>query len=138
MDASQPPMETSISSFREKQSYVTGFHPSTFFKSLVGFPVFVSNWLRYQRLNSTPAFRLRLNEAFPILTDRYASAGLAEGHYFHQDLWAARKIYQERPQKHIDIGSRIDGFIAHLLAFMPVTVLDIRPLVSKVEGLTYL
>jgi hypothetical protein len=131
-------METSISSFREKQNYVTGFHPSTLFKSLIGLPVFVSNWLKYRRLNSTPAFRLRLTEAFPILTDRFASAGLAEGHYFHQDLWAARKIFQQRPPAHIDIGSRIDGFIAHLLAFMPVTVLDIRPLVSRVQGLTYL
>jgi hypothetical protein len=98
----------------------------------------VLNWLKYQRLNSTPAFRLRFTDAFPILTDRYASAGHAEGHYFHQDLWAAKKIFQERPDAHIDIGSRVDGFVAHVLAFMPVTVLDIRPLVSRVDGLTYL
>jgi hypothetical protein len=128
----------SITSFREKQSYVTGFHPSTLIKSLIAVPGFVSNWLKYQRLNTIPAFRIRLGDAFPILTDRYASAGLAEGHYFHQDLWAARKIFQARPPTHMDIGSRIDGFIAHLLAFMPVTVLDIRPLVSRVDGLTYL
>jgi hypothetical protein len=127
-----------ISSIREKQSYVTGFHPTTLIKSLAGVPVFVSNWLKYQKLNSNPAFRLRLKDAFPILTDRYASAGVAQGHYFHQDLWAARKIFQARPPQHIDVGSRIDGFIAHLLTFMPVTVLDIRPLVSATDGLTYL
>lgn len=127
-----------ISSFREKQSYVTGFHPTTLIKSLGGVPSFVSNWLKYRRLNTSPAFRLRFAEAFPILTDRHASAGQAEGHYFHQDLWAAKKIFKERPQAHIDIGSRIDGFVAHLLTFMPVTVLDIRPLVSKIDGLTYL
>jgi Caenorhabditis protein of unknown function, DUF268 len=129
---------TRITSFREKQSYITGFHPTTLLKSLAGLPVFVSNWLRYQRLNSTPTFRLRLTDAFPILTDRYASAGVAEGHYFHQDLWAAKKIFQEHPQAHVDIGSRVDGFVAHLLVFMPVTVVDIRPLVSRVDGLTYL
>lgn len=98
----------------------------------------MSNWLKYQRLNSTPAFRLRLTEAFPILTDRHASAGHAEGHYFHQDLWAARKIFEARPQLHIDVGSRVDGFVAHVLTFMPVTVIDIRSLVSKIAGLTYL
>ena len=36
-----------------------------------------------------------------------------------------------------DIGSRIDGFIAHLLVFMPVMVVDIRPLKSTVDGLTF-
>ncbi len=129
---------TGISSFREKQSYVTGFRPRTLLTSIAEMPGFVSNWLTYQKLNSIPGLRLRLAEAFPILTDRHDSAGHAEGHYFHQDLWAARKIFQERPQSHIDIGSRVDGFIAHLLTFMPVTVLDIRPLVSEIDGLTYL
>ncbi len=42
------------------------------------------------------------------------------------------------PSRHIDIGSRIDGFIAHLLVFMPVTIVDIRPLQSPVKGLTFL
>jgi Caenorhabditis protein of unknown function, DUF268 len=105
---------------------------------LAATPVFLSNWLRYQRLNSKPQFRLKIKDAFPILTDRHASAGLAGGHYFHQDLWAARKIFQIRPERHVDIGSRIDGFVAHLLAFMPVTIVDIRPLLSRVQGLTIL
>jgi SAM-dependent methyltransferase len=36
------------------------------------------------------------------------------------------------------VGSRIDGFITHLLVFMPVTVVDIRPLSSRVPGLTFI
>ena len=96
------------------------------------------NWINYQRQNSKPEFRLRIKDAFPILTDRGASAGLAEGHYFHQDLWAARKIYLQRPETHIDVGSRVDGFVAHLLVFMPVTIVDIRPLVSNIPRLTFL
>jgi len=75
---------------------------------------------------------------FPILTDREAAAGTASGSYFHQDLWAARKIFERRPEAHVDIGSRIDGFVAHLLSFMPVKVVDIRRLQSKVAGLTFL
>ncbi len=42
------------------------------------------------------------------------------------------------PEQHIDIGSRIDGFITHLLVFMPVTVVDIRPIQSTVGGLTFI
>jgi hypothetical protein len=65
-------------------------------------------------------------------------AGQASGHYFHQDLWAARKIFEQHPTTHLDIGSRIDGFVAHLLSFMSVTVVDIRKLDSTVKGLTFL
>lgn len=127
-----------ISSFRSKQSYITGFHPRTLLRSVLAAPAYLFNWRQYQKLNRTPTFRLRVRDAFPILTDRQASAGFAEGHYFHQDLWAARKIFANRPPTHVDIGSRIDGFVAHLLAFMPVTIVDIRPLVSEVDGLTFL
>jgi hypothetical protein len=83
------------------------------------------------------SFRIQIRDAFPILTDMGDSAGTASGHYFHQDLWAARKIFERRPAQHIDIGSRTDGFVAHLLVFMPVTVVDIRPLQSSLQGLTF-
>jgi hypothetical protein len=73
----------------------------------------------------------------PCLSDRYAAAGTFHSHYFHQDLWAARKIFERRPHKHLDVGSRLDGFVAHVLAFMPVTVLDLRPLEADVEGLLF-
>jgi SAM-dependent methyltransferase len=86
---------------------------------------------------TSPDFPLHWSSARPVLSDWDDQAGIASGHYFHQDLWAARRIYQRRPALHIDIGSRIDGFIAHVLTFMPVTVIDIRRLESRLEGLTF-
>ena len=127
-----------IKSFLKKQGYVTGFHPRVLQRSLQGLPSFIAGWLRYKKLNQGSGFRLAMADAFPILTDRFDSAGLADGHYFHQDLWAARKIHRARPSEHIDIGSRVDGFVAHLLTFMQVKVVDIRPLVSNIEGLTFI
>lgn len=82
-------------------------------------------------------FPLEPTSLYPIVSDYRESAGLASGHYFHQDLWAAQKIFARKPPKHVDVGSRIDGFIAHLLVFMPVEVLDIRPLESNLQGLTF-
>jgi hypothetical protein len=73
----------------------------------------------------------------PTLSDRYMPGGAAKGHYFHQDLWAARRIYKDQPNLHIDVGSRIDGFVAHLLTFRSVKVLDVRPVTSMVEGLSF-
>lgn len=73
----------------------------------------------------------------PVLSDRHAASGVATGHYFHQDLWAARRIYERKPRRHIDVGSRVDGFIAHLLTFRDVDVLDVRALDSQVRGLRF-
>jgi hypothetical protein len=120
----------------KRQISITGFDPWVLCRNLKGLPAYISDWRRYSQLRPSQAFRLRIRDAFPILTDRGASAGLASGHYFHQDLWAAKKIVQKHPKEHIDIGSRIDGFVAHLLPSMPVTIIDIRPLVSNIENLT--
>src|SRR5450756_2450218 len=46
-------------------------------------------------------------------------------------------IWQALPRSHVDVGSRIDGFVAHLLVFAQVTVVDVRPVSSSVDGLTY-
>ena len=127
-----------IRSFRLKQTYLSGFDPAVLRKTIKWFPTYVRDVLRYKRMNPAASFRFRLNDAFPILTDLEAGAGSAGGHYFHQDLWAARKIFLKQPEQHFDIGSRLDGFIAHLLVFMPVTVIDIRPLSSDIDGLTFL
>ena len=124
--------------FLKKQSQVTGFHPRVLFRSLKGLPAFLRDLNKYRRMNNYPTFKFRLADAFPILSDKIESAGSAEGHYFHQDLWAAKKIFARRPVSHMDIGSRVDGFVAHLLVFMPVTVVDIRPMESTLSGLTFL
>jgi SAM-dependent methyltransferase len=93
--------------------------------------------MKYRSMEPGGPFAISAPDIFPVLTDFVANAGQASGHYFFQDLWAARKIFERRSTQHVDIGSRIDGFVAHLLTFMPVTVLDIRPLNSNVSGLTF-
>ena len=126
-----------LKSFWMKQGYVTGFNPATPIRALRRLPTYLRDLRRYGAMNDLPSFRPRLSDAFPILTDMDSDAGTAGGHYFHQDLWAARKVFRRRPAQHFDVGSRTDGFIAHLLVFMQVTVVDIRPLVSNLEGLTF-
>ena len=58
--------------------------------------------------------------------EQSASARSATGQNFHQDLLVAQFIHDAKPQRHLDVGSRIDGFIAHVASFMPIDVLDIR------------
>ncbi len=76
--------------------------------------------------------------AFPCLTDHRDDAGSIDLHYFFQDIYAAKKIRASGADHVFDIGSRLDGFLSHLLSMdIKVTMIDIRPLSHKVEGLDF-
>lgn len=72
----------------------------------------------------------------PILDEWSESSGHL-GAYFHQDLLAARWIYQQQPRRHVDVGSRLDGFVGHLAVFREVEVLDIRPQPHVVRNIVF-
>lgn len=101
-------------------------------------PWFVRTMREYAARAGKGPFPLDVRHLYPILVDAGDQAGTARGHYFHQDLWAARKVFAARPARHVDVGSRVDGFVAHVLTFMPVTVVDVRPLEpGGCEGLSF-
>ncbi|MCB9644860.1 MAG: DUF268 domain-containing protein [Myxococcales bacterium] len=75
---------------------------------------------------------------YPCLADRFAEGGLAKGHYFHQGLLVATRIFQAQPTRHVDVGSRIDGFVAHVASFREIEVVDIRPMSSHIHNIHYL
>jgi len=87
-------------------------------------------------------FRARLGEDFewgeslPMLDEWQAACG-SLGAYFFQDQCVARWIYQVNPQRHVDAGSRLDGFIGHLSVFRKVEVIDIRPSPAVVSNVTF-
>ena len=70
----------------------------------------------------------KVDKLFPIYSDYREQAGSATGHYFHQDLLVAGYIAQRNPRRHVDIGSRIDGFVAHVASFRPIEIIDVREL----------
>ena len=73
----------------------------------------------------------------PSLHDKYTSNGDYEHEYFWQDLFVSQAIYLKNPELHIDIGSRIDGFIANLATCMNVTVFDIREQNVKIPNVNF-
>lgn len=89
----------------------------------------------YQSLNQRNNFVINESYMWPVMKDKYAFAGTI-GNYFWQDLWAAKLIIKSGTKNHFDIGSRIDGFIAHLLAAnIDVTMIDVRKFPKEVEHL---
>lgn len=94
-------------------------------------PCFIREYIVFHRLNKPNNVDHYMDEIrlYPLLKDRKENAGTA-GLYLIQDLWAAEKIYNQLGENsHFDIGSRLDGFITHLLSFgKKVILIDIRPL----------
>jgi len=82
-------------------------------------------------------FPFKWENALPILTEHKEQAAGIDEHYFLQDLYVARKIKEANPKRHVDIGSRFDGFIAHLLTFRDVEVVDVRPFEVPIKGLHF-
>jgi hypothetical protein len=73
----------------------------------------------------------------PCINDWYEGAGSVFTEYFWQDLIYAKLILDRCPVEHVDIGSRIDGFVAHLAAKIQVNVLDVRPLNLDIPNICF-
>ena len=115
-----------------------GIDPLLFMRSLRGIPSFVNDYyvIKKQQKESSNIFPFGF--PFPCLGDRFSESGAGKGHYFHQDLLVANRIFVNKPINHVDVGSRIDGFVAHLASFRSVTVIDIRPLKSNIRNITFI
>lgn len=102
-----------------------------------GVAAYIRDARRYRSLPNETPFQFSLLDSFPFLYDRAEASGSVPRHYFHQDLWAARKVRQSGVAVHYDFASRLDGFVAHCLAFCRVRMFDIRPLDVPIEGLEF-
>lgn len=99
-------------------------------RSIYRFPMYLIHCYRFKKKSNWPI------NFYPCLLD--STSGAANlGEYFWQDLYVAQKIIQTNPSRHIDIGSRIDGFIAHLACVRQVEVFDIRFLKHKIKNVSF-
>ena len=102
-----------------------------FLRAFLALPNYFLDLWRFQRGNIQKIV-LR-----PCLHDRGEEAGTTRGEYFWQDLYIARKIYREQPIRHVDVGSRFDGFVAHVASYRELEVIDIRPIQAVVPGVQF-
>ena len=99
--------------------------------SLYKFPKFIKDLITFKLYGGS------INSIFPILYDYNDYAGNIKSQYFHQDLHVSSLIYQNKPINHIDVGSRIDGFVSNISVFMIVDVMDIRKLEIKKKNINF-
>jgi SAM-dependent methyltransferase len=96
---------------------------------LRGLPAYLRDLATYRRLRRhLPDVTDACLQLAPLFSDRYAGAGAGRSLYFLQDLLCSSRVLSRPSVRHLDIGSRIDGFVAQIAASRPIEVLDIRPL----------
>ncbi len=108
-----------------------GIDPYKFLKSFQGMMRYFKDLYTF-RLN----YKGRI-EYLPCIHDWDADNGSTQNEYFLQDLFVAKEIFLSKPVKHVDIGSRIDGFVAHVASFRKIEIFDIRPISSTIPGVIF-
>ena len=88
-----------------------GLAPRTFMRSLRGLPVYLRDWAAFRK------GYVEKMKFMPCLHDRYEEGGATKSEYFWQDHLVARAIHAANPDKHVDNGSRLDGFVAQVASF---------------------
>jgi len=118
-------------------SLAFGVNPLAWRSVLRGLGVALREYAELKRQNRAAGKPFKIHFSMPCLGDRFDQSGSASGHYFFQDLTVARKIFERAPERHVDIGSRVDGFVAHVAAFRTIEVFDIRPLDLQIPTIVF-
>lgn len=71
----------------------------------------------------------------PCLFDNLSHTPL-EPTYFFQDSWAAKQLFRLKPDHHYDVGSSAKT-IGILSQFVPITMIDIRPIELELDNLSF-
>jgi len=115
-----------------------GFNPIKTARTIAGLPFYFNDLRKIKKQKKKSNNKWKFGSPYPILDERFSSSGTAKGHYFHQDLLFARRIFANQPKIHVDVGSRIDGFVAHVASFRQIEVIDIRHSPNETQNIKFI
>ncbi len=95
---------------------------------------FIKSFSQYKKMDLNSKFETI--EFYPCLSDNLTYTPL-EPTYFFQDCWAASKIFELKPAHHYDVGSSAKT-MGLLSQFVPITMIDIRPIELELENLHFI
>mgnify|MGYP001586058665 CR=1 FL=1 len=104
-------------------------------KKLYFMCVFFSDLRKYKNTKKNSAFTLYKDNLRPMIFEKTTDT-VVDPIYFYQDSWCAKKIFENKPSKHIDIASEV-GFVGIVSQFVPTTMIDIRPVNLSQPGFTF-
>jgi len=115
-----------------------GFSPNQFLPAVKGIPYYFRNKKELNKQLESSGSGFNITAYYPCFSDRFDKSGSIPLHYFYQDLYVARKLYGNSPKQHVDIGSRIDGFVAHTAVFREIEVIDIRDIKDTIPNVHFI
>jgi SAM-dependent methyltransferase len=118
------------------KAHLFGFDAYKFKRSIKGLSFYKKDLKELIKQKGDDAL-FPFGEKKQILDEREESSGNMTGHYFHQDLYVARRLFNANPRKHLDIGSRTDGFVAHVASYREIEVMDIRPQAIDIVNISF-
>ncbi len=101
-------------------------------------PFFLKEYREFKKQAKENLNDFTFGRFYPCFEDRFQESGTASGHYFHQDLLVAGEIFKNNPIKHVDIGSRMDGFVSHVASFRQIEFVDIRNLSTQIDNIHFI
>lgn len=114
-----------------------GINPLKTLRALRGVIPYWKDAVSFKHSEKPAGISFKKSTPFPCLGDRYEQSGTAKGVYFHQDLKVAQAIFKKKPKRHLDVGSSVAGFVAHVASFREIEVLDVRPLSVSVRNIRF-
>ncbi len=97
-------------------------------------PFVLADYLRYRKLARAAGKPVPgISEFHPCLLDKTVKTGF-DAHYVYHTSWAARKVREINPPKHVDISSSL-YFSGIVSAFVPIDFYDYRPADLKLSNL---
>ncbi len=94
-------------------------------------PFIFFDYLKFKKNNNR--FSIKISDFYPCIKDRTIKTNF-DAHYVYHTAWAARKVKEINPEKHIDISSSL-YFCGMVSAFVPIDFYDYRPAKIKLSNL---
>ncbi|HED37755.1 MAG TPA: DUF268 domain-containing protein [Ignavibacteria bacterium] len=116
-----------LGTFRNKVSLI---------KRITLFLKYFQDFKKYKKINENDKFKIDWDYLSPYIYDKTTNTPIGPV-YFYQDAWCARKIFENKPYHHYDIGSKAE-MIGIISQFIPTTMIDIRPIDLEIDGLNFI
>ncbi len=96
-------------------------------------PFILGDYFLYKKTDKEKRFKINFKDFYPQIKDKTLKTGF-DSHYDYHTSWAARKVKEIDPAKHIDISSSL-YFCGIVSAFVPIDFYDYRPADLKLSNL---
>ena len=115
--------------------YVKSIHPFFSFKPILFLNKIVWFFNQLYKFNIQKNINFKKIHLYPCFFDNTSSHEI-DPTYFFQDSWAAKHIFNLKPSHHYDVGSSAKT-LGILSQFVPLTMIDIRPLELELPNLFF-